>query len=55
MGNESPDLLEWVLLTGGPAMGSTSVADVSNDDVPEILTVSRDYTLYIIETAVFPI
>lgn len=52
MGNESLDVLEWVLLTGGPVMGSASVADVNYDGVPEIFIGSRDYRMYMIEPAV---
>ena len=49
LGNESLDVLEWVFVTGGPIMGSASVADVNGDGVPEIFIGSRDYRLYMIE------
>ncbi len=41
--------VEWTLLTGGPIMGSATVADVDKDGIPEIFIGSRDYKLYAIK------
>lgn len=52
LGNETLDVLEWVFVTGGPIMGSASVADVNGDGIPEIFIGSRDYRLYMIEPVI---
>jgi len=49
LGNKTLNVLEWVYVTGGPIMGSASVADVNHDGIPEIFIGSRDYRLYMIE------
>ncbi len=51
-GNETFNVLEWVYVTGGPIMGSASIADVNGDGIPEIFIGSRDYRLYMIEPVV---